>query len=320
MAEEGKKKKASPIKKIKIPKKLMPEKFMKQTNAALARAKISFSADEWAGIFAAIGLVLFLLLTVIFNIIYGVVGFLVALALMVMFPRMQADKRKGAIEDSLPDALHHMSVAIKTGLVLESVIAEIGEAGYGPLSEEFAQVILEIKRGRTLRDAFLNFALRSGSKDIVRAINLLLEGMESGGPISDVLDEVSEDMKSTKEVKQDRKTFTSQQISFLAMASLMAGPFVMGVVGALPQIMEAAMAGAGGGAGAQAVDMTEIYQVVDALTVYVILQAISSAIMMGVIMFGEFKSGLKFMVPMAIVAYTVYSVVKYIMPGAVSVF
>ncbi len=317
MAEEEKKKKVSPIKRLKIPKKLMGEKFIKQTDLALARAKINFSAQEWAGIFVGIGLVLFLILTVIFNIIYGFVGFVIALAMMVMWPRMQADKRRGAVEDALPDALHHMAVAIKTGLVLESVITEIGEADYGPLSEEFAQVVLEIKRGRTLRDAFLNFALRSGSKDIVRAINLLLEGMESGGPLSDVLDEVSEDMKATKEVKQDRKTFTSQQISFLAMASLMAGPFVMGVVGALPQIMEAAMEGAGGEG---MMDMAEIYQVVDALTAYVILQAISTAIMMGVIMFGEFKSGFKFMIPMALVAYVVYSVVKYIMPGAVSIF
>jgi flagellar protein FlaJ len=243
---------------------------------------------------------------------------------MVMIPRMRADKRKGQVEDALPDALHHMSVAIKTGLVLESVIAEISEADYGPLSEEYAQVVLEIKRGRTLRDAFLNFAVRSGSKDIVRAINLLVEGMESGGPISDVLEEVSEDMRSVKEVKAERKTFTSQQISFLAMASLIAGPFVMGVVGALPQIMEAAMAQAGGGGGGGAavpeVDMGEIYKVVTALSFYVIAQAVASAIMMGVIMFGEFKRGFKYMIPMAIVAYTVYSAVKYIMPSAVAIF
>lgn len=310
-------KKVSPIKRIKIPKKLMPEKFMKQTDAALAMARISFSAQEWAGIFVVIGFVLFLLLTLIFNPLYGIAGFVIAIALMVMIPRMRADKRKGQVEDALPDALHHMSVAIKTGLVLESVIAEISEAGYGPLSEEYAQVVLEIKRGRTLRDAFLNFAIRSGSKDIVRAINLLVEGMESGGPISDVLEEVSEDMRSVKEVRAERKTFTSQQISFLAMASLMAGPFVMGVVGALPQIMETAMASSGAG---QTIDMSEIYQVVTALTFYVIAQAVASAIMMGVIMFGEFKRGFKYMIPMAIVAYTVYSAVKYIMPSAVAVF
>jgi Flp pilus assembly protein TadB len=310
-------KKVSPIKRIKIPKKLMPDKFLKQTDAALARAKISFSAQEWASVFSLVGFVLFVLLTLIFNPLYGIVGFGVAIVLMIMIPRMKAEKRKGQVEDSLPDALHHMSVAIKTGLVLESVIAEIGGADYGPLSEEFAQVVLEIKRGRTLRDAFLNFAIRSGSKDIIRAVNLLLEGMESGGPISDVLEEVSEDMRATKEVKQERKTFTSQQISFLAMASLMAGPFVMGVVGALPKIMEAAMAQSGG---AQALDMGEIYKVVDALTFYVVAQAVSSAVMMGVIMFGEFKSGLKYAIPMGIVAYVVYSVVKYIMPSAVSVF
>lgn len=305
---------SSAMKKIKIPKRLLPEKFLKQTDVALVRGHISFSAQEWIGMFVFIGLILALPVGLLISPLYGIAVFIVALVLMMMVPRMKADSRRAQVEDALPDALHHMSVAIRTGLVLESVLQEISEADYGALSEEYAQVVLEIKRGRPLRDAFLNFAARSGSKEIKRAVYLLLEGIESGGPISDVLEEVSEDMRAVKEVKRERKTSTSQQISFLAMASLMAGPFVMGVVASLPQIMETAMAGSG------TMSMDEFYAVVDALTFYVMAQAAGCGIMMGVIMFGEFKSGFKYMLPMAIAAYFIYSVVRYVMPGMVSTF
>lgn len=307
----------SVMKKIKIPKKLMPEKFMKQTDMALVRGHLSFSAQEWVGMFVAIGLVLLLLVSLLLSPLYGIGVFVITLVLMAMVPRMKADSRRAQIEDALPDALHHMSVAIRTGLVLESVLQEISEADYGALSDEYAQVILEIKRGRPLRDAFLNFSARADSKEIKRAVYLLLEGMESGGPISDVLEEVSEDLRAVKEVKRERKTSTSQQISFLAMASLMAGPFVMGVVASLPQIMEMTMAGSGG---ADMVSMEEFYQVVDALTFYVMAQAAGCGIMMGVIMFGEFKRGFRYMMPMAIAAYIIYSVVRHVMPSMVSSF
>lgn len=304
-------------KRIKVPKRLMPEKFLKQTDMALARGNISFSAQEWVGMFAVIGFVLFLLLTLVLSPIHGVVGLVIAVALMFMIPRMQADKRRGQVEDALPDALHHMSVAIRTGLVLESVIQEISEAEYGALSDEFAQVVVEIRRGRPLRDAFLNFSARTDSKEVRRAVQLLLEGLESGGPISDVLEEVSDDLRAVKMVKRDRKTFTSQQVSFLGMASLMAGPFVMGVVAGLPAIMEQAMAGMGPEA---KVPMDDMYKVVQALSFYVAAQAAGCGIMIGVIMYGEFKKGFKFMIPMAIIAYSVYSLVKYVMPGMVSAF
>lgn len=302
-------------KKIKIPKRLMPEKVLRPLDLSLARGNISFSAQEWGGMFTVIGFVVFLVLTLLLSIVYGVVGVIIIIVLMFMIPRMQADKRRGQVEDMLPDALHHMSVAIRTGLVLESVVQEISEADYGALSDEFSQIVVEIRRGRQLRDAFINFSVRTGSKEVRRAVQLLLEGIESGGPISDVLEEVAEDLRGVKMVKRDRKTFTSQQVSFLAMASLIAGPFVMGVVGALPTIMERAMAGTPGGA-----SMKDAYMVVQALSFYVVAQAAGCGIMIGVIMYGDFKKGFKFMIPMAIIAYTVFSVVKYLMPSMVSAF
>jgi flagellar protein FlaJ len=139
---------------------------------------------------------------------------------------------------------------------------------------------------------------------------LLLEGVESGGPISDVMEEVSEDMKAIKMIQRERKSLTSQQVSFLGMASLIAGPFVMGVVGSLPTIMSEMAAGLG-----PDMPLDEINSVVEALTFYVVAQAVAGAMMIGVILYGDMKKGLKFVAPMGLFAYFVFSFIKFAMPG-----
>ncbi|GBE56909.1 flagellar assembly protein J [archaeon BMS3Bbin16] len=299
---------------ITIPRRIVPKKLLRSVEVSLANAGMPFSGLEWISIWLIISTVLFGLAAFIFNIFIGLAAFIVGLAAMVMIPTMRADKRKAMIEDSLPDALHHMAVAVRTGLVLESVIQEISEAEYGPLSEEFARITLEIRKGRPLKEALLAFAKRTRSKDVQRIMRLILEGVEAGGPIADVLDEVSDNMRAIKMIKRERKSATAQQISFLAMASLFAGPFVMGVVGGLPNVMEAV---AGGMAD---IPLTEIQGVISALRFYVFAQAVAAGMMMGVTMYGDFKKGFKFAIPMGIFALAVYSIVQKIMPKMVTMF
>ncbi len=318
--KKGRNRLRSILGKLSLPQFLVPRRFLVSTEIMLANANISFSAREWMGIFSVLGLLLLIVVSLIVNPFAGIGAFLFTQALMLAIPRMQADKRRAEIEEALPDALHHMAVSIRTGMVLESVIQEIAEAEYGALSDEFAQITLEMRRGRPLKDALLAFSKRTGSKQIERAMRLLLEGIESGGPISEVLEEVSEDIRAVRMIQRERKSLTSQQVSFLAMASLMAGPFVMGVVGALPQIMTQAMAGVGEAGGVEQFPMEEINSIMKALSFYVFAQAVSGGIMMGVVMYGDFKKGFKFALPMGVVAYLVFYGVKKLMPGMLAAF
>jgi flagellar protein FlaJ len=311
---------SSILSRIKLPRFLVPDKVLQQMEVNLVRANISFSALEWMGIFFVASILFFVIGTLLFSIVVGLGLFCVPPVLMVVLPKMQADKRRGQIEEALPDALHHMAVAIRTGLVLESVIQDVAQAEYGALSEEFSRIVVEMRRGRPLKEALLMFAKRTGSKEIERAMRLLLEGVESGGPISEVLEEVSEDIRAVRAIQRERKTATQQQISFLAMASLMAGPFVMGVVASLPSIMAQTTAGIGATAAAFEELNREINVVVTALTFYVVAQACSAALMMGVVMYGDMKKGFKFMLPMGIAAFFVFKLIQFIMPGMVAAF
>ncbi len=303
-------------KKIKVPEFLVPKSILTGMDRSLNSAKILFSAKEWIGLFSVIGLFFFVLGTLIHSILAGALLYIISLGLMIQVPRFKAGRRRNSIIEVLPDVLHHMSVSMRTGLVLESVIQEIAEADYGALSEEFHQVVFELRKGRPLKEALIGFSMRMNSKDIERAVRLLLEGVESGGPISEVLDEVSEDMRAVKTIQRERKSMTTQQISFLALASLLAAPFVMGVIAALPTIM----AGAAGGIEGVVFPLEDIQMVVKILSFYVVAQAVSASIMMGVVMYGNMRKGLKFAVPMALGAYTIFFLVKNFMPGIIGAF
>lgn len=299
------------VKMITFPERLIPKSLRRNIEIALANSGTPMSGIEWISLWLIASLILFAIVGFFSNIFIGIAAFMVGLAAMFVVPTMRADKRKAQIEDSLPDALHHMAVAVRTGLVLESVIQEISEAEYGALSQEFARITLEIRKGRPIKEALLAFARRTRSKDIQRIMRLILEGVEAGGPIADVLDEVSDNMRAIKMIKRERKSATSQQISFLAMASLFAGPFVMGVVGGLPNVMTA-VAG-----DMDSLPLDEINGVVNALQFYVVAQAIAAGMMMGVTMYGDFKKGAKFMIPLGIMAYAVFTVTKMILPKIV---
>lgn len=314
MAEEEKRP-PSGIRRLRIPRGLVPKKLLNEMDFVLAKADIAFSAQEWIGLFTIVAIVL-LVLGALHAPFTGLILAVSAYGAMYIYPRLQADKRRAALEEALPDALHHMAVSIRTGLVLESVIQEISTAEYSVLSDEFTQIVVEMHRGRPLKEALIAFSKRSGSKQVERAMRLLLEGVEAGGPISDVLEEVSDDIRAIRIVQRERKSMTSQQISFLAMASLFAGPFVMGVVASLPAVM-AQVAGPIGGA---EFPLEEVQGVVTALTFYVVAQACSAAMMIGVVMFGDAKKGFKFMIPMGLVAYSVFAFVRFVMPNIVSAF
>lgn len=300
-------------KKIKVPEFLVPKRILTSIERSLNSAKILFSAKEWIGLFSVIGLFFFVLGALIHSIPAGALLYLVCLGLMIQIPKVKAGRRRNSIVEVLPDVLHHMSVSMRTGLVLESVIQEIAEAEYGPLSEEFHQVVFELKKGRPLKEALIGFSRRMDSMEIERAIRLLLEGVESGGPISEVLDEVSDDLRAVKTIHRERKSMTAQQISFLALASLLAAPFVMGVVATLPTIM----ASAAGGLEEAAFPLEELQTVVKILSFYVVAQAVSASAMIGVVMYGNMRKGLKFTVPMALTAYAIFFLVKTFMPKVI---
>jgi hypothetical protein len=66
--------------------------------------------------------------------------------------------------------------------------------------------------------------------------------------------------------------------------------------------------------------LEEIKAIVGALTFYVFAQAVAAGLMMGVTMYGDFKKGFKFSIPMGVFAIVAFMLVKKVMPKLVTAF
>ncbi len=274
------------------------EKKLRSTN-------IAFSGSEYCGlslligILAAIGIYaasFFITFPILPGLVYALVIFaLVFLVLTYMLPYFLIESRVSEMEHSLPDALRQMSTALKAGVSMDEALEDVAQSNYGALSEEFERTLAQVRRGRPMKGALRGMATRSGSDLVQRAFFLVVEGMERGAELADVLDAVSKDIREVHTVQRERKSTTTQQVMFLLAASLFAAPFITGLVFELSGVFSEVGATGGGGEG-QVQMGGEILPpgtgVV--LIIFIALQAAITSMAVGVIRYGEVRKGLMY--------------------------
>jgi tight adherence protein C len=98
--------------------------------------------------------------------------------------------RSRRIEGTLPDALDLMVVCLEAGLGLNSTIARVGEersAMDDPLGNEFAQVALELREGRSRDEALRALGDRNGVEDLKALAALIVQGDRLGASMGKTL-------------------------------------------------------------------------------------------------------------------------------------
>ena len=206
-----------------------------------------------AGIFTlasqifAIILMVYILFIILFSLGSLVLSFNVsiALALAVFIPTisfililfLKIEKRASEIESSIPDFLRQLSSMLKVGLSLENALVDMSEHGKGPLYDELRRVVVEIRMGKSLDESFNSMAMRLNSKDLERSFKIILNAHKSGGSLSDIILDVSDDLRAMLVLKRERKASVMMSIMFLIIASTVAAPFAFGMVGVYSSFM-----------------------------------------------------------------------------------
>ena len=134
-----------------------------------------------------------------------------------------------AMEKNVPDVLLH-AASFPRGTNVVSIIKSLGNSDYAELSEEFRKAHSEILKGATPEKAFSNMKNRNRSKVIERAIDLILEGMNSGTDSSSVFKDAAEDILETNAVIQERASSLVVQKYTLLVAGALIVPLVLGLV------------------------------------------------------------------------------------------
>lgn len=162
-----------------------------------------------------------------------IIPFIISLTiadLMIGYPYLRAVGRIEAIERELPEALKQMADILKTGGTYEYALTELSKAEIGLLKKEFESVLRKLEEGENIRSAMQVLKDNIDSRTVKRAVTIIVDSIEAGAPMSEVLEDIADDVRESYRIKSERRSLTLMQVLFIVAAGAVVAPFIFGLV------------------------------------------------------------------------------------------
>lgn len=284
---------------------IVPDRYLVLLQENLIRSGMYVKASDLITLmllggvlFGALGLALFLVIG-IDPLIGMLVGFITPLAIVLGWLFFSMERRVDAIEQTTPDFLRQISSLLRAGIGIETAMEDISKQGGGPLNDELKRAVIEIKIGSTFDDALLSMGERLKSKTLDRTFRMILEGKRVGGSLSDVIETVAEDLRAVLALKRERRANVMMSVMFLIIAAIIAAPFALGMI-----MIYSGFIGSLGKAN-PLLDAASI-----SATGYLIIHSIIAGLLIGIVLYGSARKGVKFSIALVPIAFGIFYVVK----------
>ncbi len=208
---------------------------------------------------------------------------------------VQQERRAQEIEKTAPDFLRQLSSMLQVGLSFENAMDDMSQYGKGPLYDEMRRTIIEIRMGRNFDDAWRAMSKRLKSKELERVFAIILDGRKSGSSISNVIFDVSDDLRELLALKRERKSAVMMSVMFLLISAIVATPFAIGMVGVYSGFMQS-----------YGLESDVILMAPVAGEIYLIIHSVLIGFIISIIMYGEVKKGIKFSLPLAAASFGIF--------------
>lgn len=167
----------------------------------LERSGMRMKPEEWAAVqiaaVAGLAVVGFAFGSVIGLPIGGALGWVGCRA----FLAFKCKRRAAAFQTTLPDALHMLAGALRSGFALNQSIGAVVREGVEPVSGEFGRALQEVRLGAELVDALEAVAERMGSYDMQLVVMSIRTSREVGGNLAEVLETTVHTMRERVQLR-----------------------------------------------------------------------------------------------------------------------
>lgn len=278
---------------------IVPEKYLSKLEEFLLSGAIFTEPSQVLAI-----LIIFLLLgEVVMGLAVMALNLPVSLLILPLFVLpglityivVQQERRAQEVERTAPDFLRQLASMLQVGLSFENAMEDMSQYGEGPLYDEVRRAIIEIRMGRNFDDAWRAMSRRLKSKELERVFGIILDGRRSGSSISNVLSDVSDDLRDLLALKRERKSAVMMSVMFLLISAVVATPFAVGMVSVYSGFMQSY------GMQSQIILTAPI-----AGELYMLIHSVLVAFIISIIMYGEFKKGIKFSLPLAALSFGIF--------------
>jgi tight adherence protein B len=158
----------------------------------------------------------------------AVAATVVGATLPTVYVRRKRTRRLNAFEELLPEAIDLVGRALRAGHPLTAGFKMAADDGAEPVAGEFRRIFEEQRFGLPLEDSLLGMADRVNLVDVRILITAILIQREVGGNLAEILDNLSEVVRSRFTIRRQLRVYTAQgRMTGYLLAALPIGLFTI---------------------------------------------------------------------------------------------
>lgn len=295
---------------------------------------INIAPEHYLGFILVFGLLLSLMLSLYLSLLFPwyfwfvfAVSFIAFELISYFWLALSVDKKALIVENVLPDALTLMSSNLRAGYTFDKAILLSSRPEFGPLAKEIETVGKKINAGIETTKALKEMSEHIRSVKLDKVTGLMITGIKGGGSMAPLLDEIAQNLRSQDTIEKRIRASISMYAIFIATVIAIGAPILFGessyLVGvmsskfssiALPQLPKA-----GAMAMMPTIGMAMNPAIVTNFALAcLITSSFFGSIILGLIIKGKERAGLKYFIPLMVASLSVFYIVKFILEKILS--
>jgi pilus assembly protein TadC len=249
-------------------------------------------------------------------------GFIVSMILLWLGLGVVLDlrmfNRTKQIEEVLPDFLQLTATNVRAGMTIDRALWLAIRPRFGILAHEIETVAKEVMSGAELPESLRKFSNKYDSLILKRSINLLIEGINAGSEVGDLLNRTSQNIQEVRTIQKEMAANVTSYSIFITFAAIVALPallalskqlivIISGVSASIGPIPQQGAALSFGSVGISPGDFGFFAILICVIT------STCSAMIIAIIHKGTVKEGLKNIPTFIAVSLTLYFICAYIL-------
>ncbi|MGM5488773.1 MAG: type II secretion system F family protein [Nanobdellota archaeon] len=158
-----------------------------------------------------------------------IIAVITIMILFVIYIETIIYRRKTQIETVFPDFLQLAAANTRSGMTIDRALWAAIRPQFGVLAKEIELVAKETMSGVDLQRALLDFSQKYDSATVQRSIQLMIEGINAGGHIAEILDRIALNLEETAAMQKEMAANVTSYVMFILFATLVAAPGMYGL-------------------------------------------------------------------------------------------
>ncbi|HLC59632.1 MAG TPA: type II secretion system F family protein [archaeon] len=311
-----------------------PSKYKAWVNKHLVYADMTWQFDKFVSmcylyslafsIVAVFILTVFLQYTFLLSFAVSQFVFIISFLTFHFILSVIAENRAKTVEEVLPDVLKLVAINLKSGMTVDRALLLSARPEFGIMEKEIKTVSQKVISGVPVEKALDHFTERILSPLLTRTMRLVKEGLDKGGELAVLLEQIANDMVHTKTLRKEVAAQVGMYAIFIFFAVGIGAPMMYGVSTYLVKTMTKITGGLDIGAASTAHVSSIKFQKINIdtnfLTSYqlvsLLITAIFGGLLLGLLKDGKEKAGVKYIPILIVMDIGIYFVAN-VMLGSV---